>query len=64
MSLATRQADTARLDFVRAVDLALAAADLDAINAQAGRITVQGERLPEPALKMGICSCARARRWC
>ena len=30
----------------------LSAADLDGINIEAGRITVQGERLPEAALKM------------
>jgi aryl-alcohol dehydrogenase-like predicted oxidoreductase len=35
-----------------AIDLALAATDLDEINAQAKRITIQGERLPEAALKM------------
>ena len=35
-----------------AVNLALAASESDEINARAGRITVQGERLPEAALKM------------
>jgi aryl-alcohol dehydrogenase-like predicted oxidoreductase len=35
-----------------AVDLALTASDLDGINAEAARITVRGERLPEAALKM------------
>jgi hypothetical protein len=33
MSLSTRQADTTLLDVIRAVDLALAASDLDEINA-------------------------------
>jgi aryl-alcohol dehydrogenase-like predicted oxidoreductase len=37
---------------IGAVDLALAASDLDEINARAERITIQGERLPEAALKM------------
>ena len=35
-----------------AVDLALTATDLDEINTNAAKITVQGERLPEAALKM------------
>ena len=34
------------------VDLALSAADLREINAEAAKITVQGERLPEAALRM------------
>jgi aryl-alcohol dehydrogenase-like predicted oxidoreductase len=37
---------------IGAVDLTLATSDLDEINARAGRITIQGERLPEAALKM------------
>lgn len=35
-----------------AVELTLTAADLDEIAARAGQVTVQGERLPEAALKM------------
>jgi hypothetical protein len=37
------QGCSALLDVIRAVDLTLAASDLDEINAEAGRITVQGE---------------------
>lgn len=35
-----------------AVDLVLTAADLDEINTESAKITVQGERLPAAALKM------------
>ncbi len=35
-----------------AVDLELTAADLDQIDTEASKVQVQGERLPEAALKM------------